>query len=78
MTNAVLCRSLVNTLNIQYFVTKGADGYTVYDSNQGTYNAPSSACEVCDVTGAGDTFIATLAFNLCRGANIVKASSNRK
>ncbi len=37
-------------------------------------NLPASAREVADVTGAGDTVIATLALTLAAGATLIEAA----
>jgi len=50
-----------NTLNVGYvLVTKGADGMTLI-SKDGETHIPTTAKSVYDVSGAGDTVIATLA-----------------
>lgn len=47
-------------------VTLGEDGMTLFDA-QGDVHAPAQAREVFDVTGAGDTVIATLAALVAAG-----------
>lgn len=42
----------------QIVITRGAQGLTLLDETDQIYNIPTSAREVFDVTGAGDTFVA--------------------
>ncbi|MBI2817576.1 MAG: D-glycero-beta-D-manno-heptose 1-phosphate adenylyltransferase [Acidobacteria bacterium] len=49
-------------------VTRGAEGVSLID-NQGFHHFPTSAREVFDVTGAGDTLIAAFALAAASGAN---------
>ena len=48
-------------------VTRGEDGMTLFDRH-GRFHVPAQAREVSDVSGAGDTVIATLAVMLASGA----------
>ena len=52
-------------------ITLSEDGIAIYDNNLRTH--PTVAREVYDVTGAGDTVIASLAFSLSCGYSIDKA-----
>ena len=45
-------------------VTRGADGMTLFRADRAAFHVRSRAQEVCDVTGAGDTVVATLAVAL--------------
>ena len=49
-------------------VTQGEAGMTLLCEGEGPYHHPTHAREVYDVTGAGDTVIATLAAGLAAGA----------
>jgi len=49
-------------------VTRGEDGMTLLCDGDGPFHHPTHAREVYDVTGAGDTVIATLAAGLAAGA----------
>jgi len=49
-------------------VTRGEDGMTLLCDGDGPFHHPTYAREVYDVTGAGDTVIATLAAGLAAGA----------
>ena len=53
-------------------LTRGEDGMTLYLKN-GKKSIPAQAREVFDVTGAGDTVIATLAVMLGAGASLENA-----
>lgn len=53
-------------------LTRGPGGMTLYDG--GTHHIPSKAKEVYDVTGAGDTVMATMAVKLSRGWSLLKAA----
>jgi rfaE bifunctional protein kinase chain/domain len=53
-------------------VTQGADGMTLFRAD-GALHEPTKAREVYDVTGAGDTVIATLAVMLATGAALGEA-----
>ena len=50
-------------------VTRGEAGMTLLDGAQPPFHQPTHAREVYDVTGAGDTVIATLAAGIAAGAN---------
>ena len=49
-------------------VTRGEEGMTLLCEGEGPFHHPTYAREVYDVTGAGDTVIATLAAGLATGA----------
>lgn len=53
-------------------ITLSEDGVGVYNK---TFNKifPTNAKEIFDVTGAGDTFIATLAYSIAKGKSIVES-----
>jgi rfaE bifunctional protein kinase chain/domain len=53
-------------------VTRSEEGMTLFDE-QGQLHVPTQAREVFDVTGAGDTVIATLAAMLAAGASLREA-----
>lgn len=60
--------------NIQHLlVTRGKDGMTLYDAKNNQH-IPTQAREVFDVSGAGDTVIATLALAFARGASMGEAA----
>lgn len=55
-------------------ITKGEDGMTLFEKNKKPLNLKALARDVYDVTGAGDTVIATLAVALGAGASTAKAA----
>jgi D-beta-D-heptose 7-phosphate kinase/D-beta-D-heptose 1-phosphate adenosyltransferase len=55
-------------------VTRGEQGMSLFRRDAVPVHIPTSAREVFDVTGAGDTVIATLALALSAGANAVEAA----
>ena len=64
--------ALKNGLNLQFLaVTRGEEGITLID--QDTHHLPAIAKQVFDVSGAGDTVIATLAAGLINGLNPLDA-----
>ncbi len=55
-------------------VTRGEHGMTLFERGRRPVHIPTAAREVFDVTGAGDTVIATLALALCAGARPTQAA----
>ncbi|HVV84552.1 MAG TPA: PfkB family carbohydrate kinase, partial [Kofleriaceae bacterium] len=51
-------------------VTRGADGMTLYREGVAVHHVGATAREVFDVTGAGDTVVATLALALAAGESM--------
>jgi D-beta-D-heptose 7-phosphate kinase/D-beta-D-heptose 1-phosphate adenosyltransferase len=56
-------------------VTRGEAGMTLVDAGGEVTHVPTTAREVYDVTGAGDTVIATLALALAAGASMKEAAT---
>jgi D-beta-D-heptose 7-phosphate kinase/D-beta-D-heptose 1-phosphate adenosyltransferase len=54
-------------------VTRGKDGMVLADKHGSIASVPASAHEVFDVSGAGDTAIATLALALATGSSVADA-----
>ena len=54
-------------------ITRGAEGLSLIDRS-GFHHFPTSAREVFDVTGAGDTVIASFALAACAGASFAEAA----
>jgi D-beta-D-heptose 7-phosphate kinase/D-beta-D-heptose 1-phosphate adenosyltransferase len=50
--------------------TRGADGMTLFEPGQAPFHVKAAAKSVFDVTGAGDTVVATLAIALAGGASL--------
>jgi len=68
------CKFICDTFNIKTcIITRGKDGMTVYDSKKFCH-IKSKTKDVFDVSGAGDTVIATLATYTARGKNLIDAA----
>lgn len=75
---AVVCRgqALIRELNLQaLLVTRGEHGLSLLRPEQAELHLPARAREVFDVTGAGDTVIATLAAALAAGEPLPEATA---
>jgi len=57
----------------QVVMTRGKDGMLIFDQDRQPIHVPTYAREVFDVTGAGDTVIATLALGLSSGLKLEEA-----
>lgn len=55
-------------------ITRGEDGMSLFQKNGKITHIPTCAREVYDVTGAGDTVIATLTLSYGAGANLTDAA----
>jgi D-beta-D-heptose 7-phosphate kinase/D-beta-D-heptose 1-phosphate adenosyltransferase len=55
-------------------VTRGEHGMTLFERGRAPLHVPTAAREVFDVTGAGDTVIATMALALAAGASLPEAA----
>lgn len=55
-------------------LTLGAEGMAVFVPGEGIFHVPTVARQVFDVTGAGDTVIATLALGVAAGASLLEAA----
>ena len=55
-------------------ITLGEDGMALFEKNKKLTKIPTAAREVYDVSGAGDTVIATLALALAAGAKMQEAA----
>jgi D-beta-D-heptose 7-phosphate kinase/D-beta-D-heptose 1-phosphate adenosyltransferase len=67
-------KALLNAAKSRYvLITRGKDGMTLFDSKGPTY-IPAIPREVFDITGAGDTVIATLSLALAAGAGMKEAA----
>lgn len=66
-------RALRQQLNLQaLLLTRSEEGMTLFDADRVT-SVPANAREVADVTGAGDTVIATLALMVACGLDLPQA-----
>jgi len=55
-------------------ITRGADGMSLFQSDNEPTHIPAFARNVYDVTGAGDTVIATFVSAVCAGADLVESA----
>lgn len=70
----VKARHLISTFNFEgILVTRGKSGMMLI-SREKTLNLPAHARDVYDVTGAGDTVIATMAASLAAGCDFAEAT----
>jgi D-beta-D-heptose 7-phosphate kinase/D-beta-D-heptose 1-phosphate adenosyltransferase len=68
-------RRLLGSLDCRaVLITRGEEGMTLFTEGGEATHIPTVAREVYDVTGAGDTVIATLALALASGASFVEAA----
>jgi len=66
---------IMKALSLEYLILKrGEQGMTVFEKEQPPVHMPARAKEVYDVTGAGDTVIATASRALLSGASILEAA----
>jgi D-beta-D-heptose 7-phosphate kinase/D-beta-D-heptose 1-phosphate adenosyltransferase len=68
-------KTLLSKLSLQnLLITQGEAGMTLFEENGRVFHLPVSARKVYDVTGAGDTVIASLAVAVGAGANFLEAA----
>lgn len=68
-------RSMLDTIDVQaILVTRSADGMTLVQKNGEVHHLRAESHEVADVTGAGDTVVATLGLALAGGASILDSA----
>jgi rfaE bifunctional protein kinase chain/domain len=69
-------KTLVTALNLKaLLVTQGEEGMTLLEKNKKSIHLAARAREVYDVTGAGDTVIATLAVAIGAGLSLAESSN---
>ena len=69
-------RLLLDQLGVAcVLITQGDEGMTLFPKGGVFEHLPTRALEVYDVTGAGDTVIATMAVALGAGASMMEAAS---
>lgn len=67
--------TLISQLGLEaLLITQGEHGMTLFQNGEKTFHFQTKARTVYDVTGAGDTVIATLAVALAAGANLLQAA----
>lgn len=70
-----LGKIILTNLDLEYLViTRGKAGMSILDKKGPVQNIPAFALEVFDVSGAGDTVIATLALAYVSGADIYESA----
>jgi rfaE bifunctional protein kinase chain/domain len=70
-----LGKIILKNLGLEYLViTRGKAGMSIFDKKGPVKNIPAFALEVFDVSGAGDTVIATLALAYVSGADIYESA----
>ncbi len=67
-------KKLIETFNSPVLMTRGEKGMSLFELDGEITSIPTKAKEVYDVTGAGDTSVATIALSLASGANIKEAA----
>jgi D-beta-D-heptose 7-phosphate kinase/D-beta-D-heptose 1-phosphate adenosyltransferase len=68
-------KKLLNAIKCQYvMLTLGADGMMLFDNKGNIEQIPTKARHVADVSGAGDTTVATLAACMSTGADFIESS----
>lgn len=65
-------REMLDCVNV--LITRGEHGMSLLDAENRLTNIPTVAREVYDVTGAGDTVIATLTLAMAAGASVAEAA----
>ncbi|MFQ6082555.1 MAG: D-glycero-beta-D-manno-heptose-7-phosphate kinase [Candidatus Aminicenantia bacterium] len=69
-------QEILSKISCEYLIiTRGEKGMTVMSKNERAIHIPTVAKEVYDVTGAGDTVIATASLSLLAGAQIQEAAT---
>lgn len=66
-------KEIQKRLNCSVLITQGAEGMTLFENDQ-INHFPAEAEEVFDVSGAGDTVVATFAMALAAGAGMEEAA----
>ena len=68
-------QKILSRISAKYLILKrGEQGLTVFEKGKKAFHLPTIAKEVYDVTGAGDTVIATASLALLSGASIREAA----
>jgi len=66
-------KKIQKLLNCNVLITQGAQGMTLFEGNKISH-FPAKDKEVFDVTGAGDTVLASITLSLASGANLENAT----
>jgi len=68
-------KNIFQKISTKYIIIKrGERGMTVFEKGRKSFHIPSLAREIYDVSGAGDTVIATASLALLSGASILEAA----
>src|SRR3989338_92745 len=67
-------KALIKFFNCPVLITRGEKGMSLFELDGEVTNIPTKAKEVYDVTGAGDTSVATIALSLASGASLKEAA----
>ena len=73
-TISVIGHTLMEEMNSHILITCGAQGMYLFKKDGDFFKLPTKAREVYDVTGAGDTVIATIATAIASGGTMREAS----
>ena len=69
------CRHLIDTCQVDaVLATRSQDGMSLVAADGAVHHLPAQAREVFDVSGAGDTVVATLAAALASGASLLEGA----
>jgi D-beta-D-heptose 7-phosphate kinase/D-beta-D-heptose 1-phosphate adenosyltransferase len=69
------CRHLIETCGIEaVLATRSQDGMSLVAADGSVHHLPAEAREVFDVSGAGDTVVATLAAAIASGASLLEGA----
>lgn len=68
-------RKIIDRLGCRYvLITRGSEGMSLFDQRGNALHLPTLARKVYDVTGAGDTVVATLTVGMCTGLTMAEAA----
>ena len=67
-------KKIRENLQANVIITRGEKGMLLYEGSHETFSIPTKAKEVYDVSGAGDTVVATLALAIASGASLKDAA----
>ncbi len=68
-------KKMLKTLSANILITRGEKGMSLFEKNGNITHIPTSARQVFDVTGAGDTVIAVVALALATGVSYADAAA---
>ena len=69
-----ICRIINKRLSCDVLITRGSEGMTLMERKGRVHHIPTTAHEVYDVSGAGDTVASVMALGLASGAGLEKAA----